>query len=199
MQITLKTTFELTDNVTLEAYNKTSDEHVGTLVIKDGKLIYHNLILHKEEDYDEDTLSEFENFVNEFQLEFKKSRDRKYINYQPNPKKNNTTDCTFRAYSKAENITWEEAYDIAVALGKEMKLMPNDHKVVDKILKDNFGYSFTKFKKEDRKTVNEFAIEHPKGTYVGWLHGHIVAIVDGYYYDSWDSGDRKLKGYYMKN
>ena len=116
MQITLKTTFELTDNVTLEAYNKTSDDHVGTLVIKDGKLIYHNLILHKEEDYDEDTLSEFENFVNEFQLEFKKSKDRKYINYQPNPKKNNTTDL---AYQETEKVIENKNVEILVAKQEE--------------------------------------------------------------------------------
>lgn len=196
MTITLTTTFELGDNVTLAAYSK--DEHVGTMIIKDGKLTYHDLLTKEVGEYDEDTLFMFENFCNEKSLTFKKVLDRKYINYQPNPKKNNTTDCTFRAYSKAEGITWDEAYDIASEYGKDMKLMPNDHKVVDKILKEKFRYTFTKFTKEEKKTVNEFAIEHPNGTYIGWLHGHVVAIIDGYYYDSWDSGDRKLKGYYKK-
>jgi len=196
MEITLITTFVLNDNVTLAAYNE--DEHVGTMVIKDGILTYHNLITHKTEEYTEDNLKEFEDFCNEFKLTFKKVSDRKYINYQPNPKKNNTTDCTFRAYSKVEDISWDEAYNIGCEYGRDMKLMPNDHKVVDKILVEKFGFKFVKFSKEDRKTVNEFAIEHPSGTYVGWLHGHVVAIVDGFYYDSWDSGDRKLKGYYKK-
>ena len=196
MTITLTTTFELGDNVTLAAYSE--DTHVGTMIIKDGKLTYHDLITKEVGSYDEDTLFMFESFCNERGLTFKKVSDRKYINYQPNPKKNNTTDCTFRAYSKAEGITWDDAYNIGCDYGRDMKLMPNDHKVVDKILKEKFGYSFTKLTKEDRKTVNEFAIEHPVGTYVGWLHGHVVAIIDGYYYDSWDSGDRKLKGYYKK-
>lgn len=197
MTITLTTTFELADNVTLATYD-TMNIHIGTMVIKDGKLKYHDLITKEVEEYDEDNLSEFEEFCNKKQLTFKKIKDRNYIEYQPNPKKNNTTDCTFRAYSKVENMTWDEAYNIGCEYGREMKLMPNDHKVVDKILKEKFGYSFTKFAKDEKKTVNEFAIEHPEGIYVGWLHGHIVAIVNGYYYDSWDSGDRKLKGYYKK-
>lgn len=198
MTITLKTTFELEDNVTLEAINKTSEEHVGTLVIKDGVLTYHNLITRECEEYTEDNVNEFEDFINEYNLEFKKSRERKYVNFQPNPKKNNTTDCTFRAYAKAEGITWEEGYDIASRYGRDMKLMPNDHKVVDKIIRDEFGYNFTKLEKGSKKTVNEFAIEHPNGTYILWMHAHVVTVVDGNYYDSWDSGDRKIKGYYIK-
>lgn len=195
--LTITATFDLTDDVTLTGI-KDGEEH-GTLMLKDGKISYYIFETKKTEDFEDDTI-EFATFAMNNHLTFKKCASNRYVLFQPNPKKNNTTDCSFRAYAKVQGITWEEAYDIATALGREMNLMPNDHRVVDKILVEKFGFTFTKYEKGDaKKTVNEFAIEHPKGTYVGWMHGHVVAIVDGNYYDSWDSGSRKMKGYYSKN
>lgn len=196
MTLTVTTTFDLGDNVTLAAYK--NDEHIGTMVIKEGKLKYYNFLSKNTEEYSEDNISVFEDYCSNENITFKKVADRKWISFQPNPMKNNTTDCTFRAYAKAEGISWDEAYDIASTMGKEMKLMPNDHKVVDKILKDKFKYSYTKLNKEDKKTINEFSIEHPEGIYILWSHGHVTTLYNGYYYDSWDSGDKKIKGYYTK-
>lgn len=36
-------------------------------------------------------------------------------------------------------------------------------------------------------TVGEFAKAHPKGRYVCATQGHVVAIIDGSVFDSWDS------------
>lgn len=197
MEITLVTTFDLSQDITLDAYN--NDEKVGTAVIKDNELTYYNLITNKNDKYDNDNIEDFISFVNEFDLKFKKVADRKWIKYNPNPQNRNTGDCSIRAYCKAEGIDWNDAYDMATKLGKEMSMICDDHKVVDKILTENFGYTYVKGEKgAKKKTVNEFAIEHPEGTYIGWVSKHVVAIVNGYYYDSWDSGNRKMNGYYKK-
>ena len=47
-----------------------------------------------------------------------------------------------------------------------------------------------------RPTVDGFAKEHPKGTYILNVAHHVVACVDGKYYDTWDSGYKSLYGYY---
>ena len=210
MEITLITTFDLSQDITLDAYN--GEEKVGTAVVKDNSLTYYNLILHNDEKYTEDNLNDFIDFVDEFSLKFKKVWDRKWIKYNPNPQNNNTGDCSIRAYCKAENLDWNTAYDMATKVGKEMSMICDDHKVVDKILTEKFGYTYHKgdhcfvkdkdgkgkLEKGKKKTINEFAIEHPKGKYILWVHAHVVTVIDGYYYDSWDSGNKKINGYYTK-
>ena len=37
-------------------------------------------------------------------------------------------------------------------------------------------------------TVADFAAEHPHGVYVLALGSHVVTVVDGNYFDTWDSG-----------
>ena len=41
----------------------------------------------------------------------------------------------------------------------------------------------------DNYTVIDFCSDHPKGVYVLAISGHVVCVVDGNYYDSWDSGN----------
>lgn len=38
-------------------------------------------------------------------------------------------------------------------------------------------------------TVADFARDHPRGRYVLGPHEHAVAVIDGDWWDSWDSGD----------
>ena len=55
-----------------------------------------------------------------------------------------------------------------------------------------------KLAKDERCTVKEFAVANPCGTFILKVHGHVVTLVDGLYYDSWDSGDKKVTMYYQK-
>ena len=38
-------------------------------------------------------------------------------------------------------------------------------------------------------TVKQFCKDHPYGKYLLALDGHVVAVIDGDYYDTWDSGN----------
>ena len=49
-----------------------------------------------------------------------------------------------------------------------------------------------------RPTVDSFAKDHPNGSYILSVANHVVAVVDGKYYDTWDSGYKSLYGYYEK-
>ncbi len=46
-------------------------------------------------------------------------------------------------------------------------------------------------------TVEDFCIEHPKGTYVLGTGTHAVCVKEGFYYDSWNSGNETV-AYFWK-
>lgn len=50
----------------------------------------------------------------------------------------------------------------------------------------------------DCYSVSDFCKDHPKGNFVLALSGHVVAVVDGNYYDTWDSGDEVPIYYWEK-
>ena len=70
-------------------------------------------------------------------------------------------------------------------------------KTNDALASLGFKYTGVSNKKgTKRPTVDSFAKEHKKGTYIASVAHHVVAIVDGKYYDTWDSGYKSLYGYY---
>ena len=122
--------------------------------------------------------------------------------YQPNNKdiKDNLGDCVVRALTKAVNKTWVEVYDELVPIGRELQCMPNDKVCVERYLSENgFAYEGVSNKKgTTRPTVDSFAKSHQEGVYVVKVAHHMVAVVDGKYYDTWDSGDNSMYGYWVK-
>jgi hypothetical protein len=50
----------------------------------------------------------------------------------------------------------------------------------------------------DCYTVEDFCQEHPNGTFVVATHGHVLAVIDGNYYDSWDSGQENPIYYFER-
>ena len=47
-------------------------------------------------------------------------------------------------------------------------------------------------------TVKDFCIDYPKGLYMLAIGNHVVAVEDGNYYDTWDSGDEIPMFYWQK-
>lgn len=194
--LTLNTIFDTAENLTFVALDK-NNQNYAVLLINNGEisLIYSDGRTKKFENE-----SVFQKFVNDNSLYFLRPTrgDERWIMYQPNPKGLNTGDCTIRAYTKAFGMSWEDAYEMASGYGKIVGALPDDHRVVDKILKE-YKYTCTRVKKSDyRMTVSEFAATHPTGTYLLKIHGHLVACVDGFYYDSWNSGPKKVAAIYTK-
>lgn len=50
----------------------------------------------------------------------------------------------------------------------------------------------------DIYTVRDFCRDHPVGKYCLKTSGHVVAVVNGDYYDSFDSGDKEPIYYWRK-
>ena len=130
---------------------------------------------------------------------------RRYVYYQPNKKdiKDQVGDCQVRALSKALNLSWIEAFDLTIPLCRELQTYTIFdgclEKTKESMRKLGFDYHGISNKRgSKRPTVDEFAKNHPNGIYICTVAHHVVAVVDGKYYDTWDSGWRSMYGYYEK-
>lgn len=109
--------------------------------------------------------------------------------YNPNPIAARVGDCTIRAISKATGQSWEETYLDLCIYGLMKCDLPSANHVWGSYLKDKgFERSLVDDCGRDCYTVADFAEDHPKGTYILAISGHVVAVQNGDYYDSWNSG-----------
>lgn len=129
-------------------------------------------------------------------------KNKRYIYYQPNAKdlKDNYGDCVIRALTKAENKSWIDVFDELVPIAREMQCMPNCKPCYSEYLKRK-GYEYHGISNAlgtKRPTVSSFALSHKHGTYIARVAHHIVAVKDGQFFDTWDSGRKSLYGYWQK-
>ncbi len=123
-----------------------------------------------------------------------------YEYYNPNPHRKSTGDCTVRAISKALGQTWEKTY-VGLALeGFCRGDLPNADSVWGPYLKQHgFRRYLIPDTCPDCYTIADFAAEHPQGTFILSMPGrHVVAVVDGKWWDSWDSGNEIPSYYWTK-
>lgn len=122
-----------------------------------------------------------------------------YVNYNANPANRRVGDCTVRAISKALNQPWEYTYSGMAIQGLIMFDMPSANSVWAAYLKYNgFERHIIPDSCPDCYSVINFCDEHPQGTYLLALSGHVVAVEDGKYYDIWDSGNEIPLYYFEK-
>lgn len=108
--------------------------------------------------------------------------------YNPNPTGRNVEDCAVRAVSAALGISWEEAYALLTKAGFQMGDMPHSNSVISAVLRmQGFYRASIPNRCPDCYTAEDFAREHPRGTYVLGFTNHVAAIKDGIILDSYDS------------
>ena len=127
----------------------------------------------------------------------------RFVYYQPNDKdiKDKVGDCQIRALSKVLDRTWLETFDLITPICRERQTMDifscDLNKTKESMQTLGFQYTGISNKKgSKRPTVDSFAKTHKDGRYIASLANHVVAIVDGKYYDTWDCGYKSLYGYY---
>lgn len=122
-----------------------------------------------------------------------------FVFYNPNPQKNLVGDCVIRAISKLTNKPWEDVYVNICLQGFMMHDMPSSNNVWGTYL-HNSGYSrhIIPDTCPDCYTVADFANEHPTGTYLLAIGTHVVAVQNGNYFDTWDSGQEMPIFYWKK-
>ncbi len=112
-----------------------------------------------------------------------------YIDYNANPIGNRTRDCTTRAISLALGQDWGLTYLGIAVEGYKLYDMPDANHVWGAYLRSKgFRRNIIPDECPDCYTVEDFCNDHPKGTYILALASHVVAVIDGNYYDTWDSG-----------
>ena len=108
--------------------------------------------------------------------------------FNSNPVGRNVGDCSIRALSKALNVSWEKAYELATEMGFAMGDMPSADAVWGAVLRQHGFYrAVIPNYCPDCYTAEDFAKDNPKGIYVLGFGGHVATVVDGKLYDSWDS------------
>lgn len=173
----------------------------ASVVIKDKHMIVYFESGAPQMEFDD--FDEVIKFVEDNELTFVKllAGNKRWKEYNPNPKERNIGDCTLRSYCAAFGISWDKAFDIASKVAKENSSMIQY--VADKVLTEEFNcvvdekYNKKTVKGKDRITVNEFAMSHPYGTYILHVRQHQVTVINGIYWDSWDSGQKKVDTVYI--
>ena len=119
-----------------------------------------------------------------------------YIYYNPNPTERRVEDCSIRAVAKALDIPWEKAFAMISKNAFEMGDMPHANAVWGSVLRQNGFYRRSiPDSCPDCYTAEDFAEDHPEGTYVLGFGRHVATVKDGIIYDSWDSS-REIPQYY---
>lgn len=114
-----------------------------------------------------------------------------FIQSNPNPKNARVGDCVIRAITIATNSAWEKVYSELAAYGFMMCDMPSSNAVWGQYLKDR---GFTRGVVPDTcpndcYTILDFCEDNPSGTFILGTGEHVIAVIDGNYYDTWDSGN----------
>lgn len=114
--------------------------------------------------------------------------------FNPNPRhRRSVGDCSVRAIAKALDISWESAYIDQITIGYDIGDMPSSNVVIAILLRKNgFRKATIPNDCQDCYTISEFARNNPIGRFIVGTGTHVVAIVSGNYFDTWDSGDENL-------
>lgn len=111
-----------------------------------------------------------------------------WIEYNPNPAGRRVGDCAIRAISAALGVDWETAYDMVTDAGYKMGDMPSSDSVWGAVLRQHGFYrAAIPNYCPDCYTAEDFARDHPYGTFVLGFGGHVATIRDGRLMDSWNS------------
>lgn len=123
-----------------------------------------------------------------------KDTDR-WVKYNPNPHDKIVGDCAVRACCKAMGSTWNTTFRKLSQIAYRQKDVLSANTAWGELLEKN---GFTRYNEPLGTAVKDFCITHPIGTYVLGLDGHVVAVQDGFYFDTWDSGDKHIICYWEK-
>jgi hypothetical protein len=119
--------------------------------------------------------------------------------YNPNPMNKRVGDCVIRAVSKALDWEWNDTYTALCLQGYVMSDLPSSNQIWGAFLrKQGFIRQVIPNECPDCYTVEDFCKDHPTGIYVLGTGSHAVAVVDGFYYDAWESGREQPIYYYEK-
>lgn len=123
-----------------------------------------------------------------------------FVFFNPNPLHKRVGDCSVRAMCKALELDWDKAFLSMTVIAMKVYDMPSANYVWGLLLQQN-GFSRLVIPSvcPACMTVKEFCEKHNEGTYVLCCENdHVVTVVDGDHYDTWDSSDDVVMYFYEK-
>jgi hypothetical protein len=119
-----------------------------------------------------------------------------YIYYDANPSGSPTGDCVIRAIATITKRPWRDIHwDLAILSNQRYKMM-DDNVIWHEYLK-NLGFKIYAIQ-DPYMRIKDFCNSHPYGEYILGTGRHVVAVIDGNYYDAWDSGNEFPVFYWRK-
>lgn len=113
-----------------------------------------------------------------------------WIRCNPNPLGKQTGDCVVRAIAIATGRSWRNVYRDLCEVGEIECELPNSNFIWGTYLKDLGAEQFLLPEACPACiTVRAFSERYPEGTFVIGTGSHAVAVIDGDWYDSWDSAN----------
>lgn len=113
-----------------------------------------------------------------------------WIKANPNPENKEVPDCVIRAIAIALNMPWLQVFDELCSVARMDYNMPSSDTVWGHYL---YLKGFEPFVLPDIcpkcMTIEEFTHYFSAGVYIIGTGYYAVAVIDGNYYDSWDSGN----------
>ena len=123
-----------------------------------------------------------------------------YVNFNENPRGNYYAgDCVIRAINIVTGISCDEIYTTLCAEGFYLGDWGNTNASWDWYLRSlGFKRHICPNDCPFCYSLVDFANDHPTGKYIVATGTHAVAVVNGDYYDAWDSGHVTPIYYYTK-
>lgn len=122
-----------------------------------------------------------------------------WIRANPNPCRQEEPDCVVRAISIAMDQSWNKTHWDLCMMSHYKCTMPSVNWLWGLYLTK---HGFERFMLPDECpeciSVMEFARRYPMGTYVIGTGSHAVCVIDGNWYDAWDSGEETPTYFYRK-
>ena len=121
-----------------------------------------------------------------------------YVLTNPNPLNNDTGDCVIRAMCIAENREWDDVFLDLMVDAFQKKLIIEDNRLWIEYL-HRLGYQRVNIPDTcpDCYLIRDFARDNPQGVYIVGTGTHLVTIINGVIYDTYNSAE-KVPIYYFR-
>lgn len=121
-----------------------------------------------------------------------------FIYENPNPGNKTVGDCVIRGISILLDLPWERIYDELADQGRKMYDMPSSNEVWSEYLYlKGYSRSIIPDKCPYCYRIKNFCEDHQIGRFLLATGTHVVAVINGNYHDTWDSGN-EIPIYYFK-
>lgn len=125
--------------------------------------------------------------------------ESRFCSYNANPKNKRIGDCVIRAISTALGRSWEDVYIDLCVDGLMSYELPNSDLLWGEYLKRNgFRRGILSCENGLCVTVNDFCEMNPQGVFIVCPTNHVVAVIDGLFYDTWDCGNEIINYYWER-